>query len=94
MNIKVLGSGCSNCKRLFEAAKEANEELNCEAKIEYITELEKMMEYGMMSSPGLVINEVLVSQGRVLTKKDIIKLIETNEVLESQEHRCTCGGNC
>lgn len=94
MNIKVLGPGCSNCKRLHQSAEEAIKELNSNIDLEYITDMEKMISYGIMGSPALVINEKVVSQGRVLSKDDIIKLIKSNETLEPTKGTCNCGGNC
>lgn len=94
MNIKVLGPGCSNCKKLHESAMEAIKELNSNINLEYVTDIEKMVTYGIMSSPALVINEKVVSQGRVLSKEDVIKLIQSNETLKPVKGTCDCGGNC
>lgn len=94
MNIKVLGPGCSNCKKLHESVVEAIKELNSNIDLEYVTDIEKMLTYGIMGSPALVINEKVVSQGRVLSKEDIIKLIQSNETLEPVKGTCDCGGNC
>ncbi|MDD2469426.1 MAG: thioredoxin family protein [Bacilli bacterium] len=94
MTIKVLGSGCSSCKKLYETTIEAIKELNSNIELEYVSDIEKICSYGIMSFPALVINEKVVSQGRVLNKDDIIKLIQTNEVLETQNGSCDCGGNC
>lgn len=94
MTIKVLGPGCANCKKLHESVLEAIKELNSNIELEYVTDIEKMVSYGIMWSPALVINEKVVSQGRVLNKEDIIKLIESNETLEPVKGTCDCGGNC
>lgn len=94
MIIKVFGPGCSNCKKLHESAMEAIKELNVEIDLEYITDIEKMISYGIMSSPALVIDEKVTSQGRVLSKDDIIKLIKSNETLEIVNGTCDCDGNC
>ena len=94
MTIKVLGPGCSNCKKLHESAIDAISELNSDIDLEYITDIEKMVSYGIMGSPALVINEKVVSQGRLLSKDDIIKLIKSNETLEPTKGSCECGGNC
>lgn len=75
MNIKVLGGGCKNCERLLKATKEAVENIGVDAEIEYITDIEKIMSYGIMSTPALVIDEKVVATGRVLKTKDIEKLI-------------------
>lgn len=94
MTVKVLGPGCANCKKLHESAMEAIKELNSNIDLEYITDIEKMVSYGIMASPALVINEKVVSQGRLLKKEDIIKLIQSNETLMPIKGTCNCGGNC
>ena len=75
MNIKVLGGGCTRCEALLKSVKEAvaNKEIN--AEIEYITDMERIMEYGVMSMPALMINDRIVSVGKVLKAKDIEKLL-------------------
>ena len=75
MNIKVLGGGCSRCESLLAAAQEAVAEKGVEAEIEYITDMASIMEYGIMSTPALMIDNKIVSMGRVLKAKDIIKLL-------------------
>ena len=75
MNIKVLGGGCRNCENLLAAAKEAAAAKGIEAEIEYITDMAKIMEYGIMSTPALMIDNKVVSMGRVLKAKDIAKLL-------------------
>jgi small redox-active disulfide protein 2 len=56
MQIQVLGSGCPTCKKLFELTKQAVEELDLKIEVEYITDIQKIVEMGIMSSPVLVIN--------------------------------------
>jgi small redox-active disulfide protein 2 len=63
MNIKVLGGGCKNCERLLKVTKEAVENKEVDAEIEYITDIEKIMSYGIMSTPALVIDEKVVATG-------------------------------
>ena len=74
-SIKVLGTGCKSCHEMYENTKKAlkNMELNVEA--EYITDMEKVMAYGVMSMPGLVVNEKVVSVGKVLKPADIERLL-------------------
>lgn len=93
MKIKVLGSGCSNCKKLFTTTSEALKELNNNIELEYITDLEQMIKYGIMSFPALIIDEKIVSQGRVLNKEEVIRLIKNNESLKPFKGPCSCG-NC
>ncbi|MHC1740590.1 MAG: thioredoxin family protein [Anaerolineaceae bacterium] len=71
VNIKVLGSGCANCKRLEETARKAVATLGIEAEIEKVTDYAEIMKYPILSTPGLVINEKLVSAGRIPTEKEI-----------------------
>ena len=75
MNIKVLGGGCKSCEALLKSVKEAvaNKEIN--AEIEYITDMEKIMGYGGMSMPALMIDDKIVSAGKVLKAKDVEKLL-------------------
>lgn len=75
MNIKVLGGGCCKCESLLEAVKEAVAEKGIKAEIEYITDIQKIVEYGIMSTPALMIDDRIVSMGRVLKAKDIEKLL-------------------
>lgn len=71
INIKVLGSGCPNCKRLEEIARKAVEGLGIEAEIEKVTNYSEIMKYPILSTPGLVINEKVVSYGRIPSEEEI-----------------------
>lgn len=73
--IKVLGSGCASCHALYENAKEAVQTMGLSIEVEYITDFQKAMEYGVMSMPALVVNEKVVSMGKVLKTNDIRKLL-------------------
>lgn len=75
MIIKILGSGCKNCEVLHKNAESAVKSLNLEAKIEKITDMVEIMKYGVMSTPGLVIDEDVKSAGRVLSESEIIKIL-------------------
>lgn len=75
MNIKVLGGGCKSCEALLKATKEAVEKKGINADVEYITDMEKIMGYGVMSMPALMIDEKVVSAGKVLKAKDVEKLL-------------------
>jgi small redox-active disulfide protein 2 len=71
LTIKVLGSGCENCKRLAWLAERTVNHLGIEAKIEKVTDYAKIMEYPILSTPGLVINEKLVASGRIPSESEI-----------------------
>lgn len=73
--IKILGSGCSSCHALYENAKEAVRKMRLSIEVEYVTDMQKVMEYGVMSMPALVINEKVVSMGKVLKAADVEKLL-------------------
>ena len=75
MNIKVLGGGYCKCENLLSAVKDAVAEKGIEAEIEYITDMAKIMEYGIMSTPALMIDGKVVSMGRVLKAKEVVKLL-------------------
>lgn len=75
VSIKVLGSGCKSCHQLYENTKEAVKNAGLSVEVEYITDLEKIMEYGVMSMPGLVVNEKVVSMGKVLKTSEVEKLL-------------------
>ncbi|RGY61314.1 thioredoxin family protein [Fusobacterium ulcerans] len=76
MTIKVLGTGCKNCVNLTDNVKKALTSLNIEANIEKVTDMGDISSYGIMSTPGLVIDEKVVSYGKVLKPEEIVKIIE------------------
>jgi small redox-active disulfide protein 2 len=65
LTIKILGPGCANCKRLEEIARKAASELNVTAEFVKVTDYNEILAYDLLSTPGLVINEKLVSSGRI-----------------------------
>ena len=71
-SIKVLGSGCKNCHMLKENTDAALKELGLNIEAEYVTDIQKIMSYNILSTPALVINEQVVSTGKVLSSADII----------------------
>jgi len=73
--IKVLGSGCASCHALYENTKEAVKKTGLSVEVEYVTDLQKVMEYGVMSMPALVVNEKVVAMGKVLKPADVEKLL-------------------
>lgn len=75
-SIKVLGSGCKSCHALYDNAKEAVKQDGLDVELEYITDLEKIISYGVMSTPALVFNEQVVSMGKVLKPNQIIELLK------------------
>lgn len=75
-SIKVLGAGCSSCHTQFENAKQAVQNMGLAVEVDYVTDLQKIMEYGVLSTPALVIDENVVAMGTVLSPADIEKLLQ------------------
>jgi len=76
VNIKVLGPGCAKCQQLEKTVKEVVKEMKIDATVEEVKDMKKIMEYPILMTPGLVINEKVVSSGKVPGKSEILKLIE------------------
>lgn len=76
MIIKILGSGCKSCLKLTENTKVALSELGLEAEIIKVTDFSEIVAYGVMTTPALVIDEKVLSFGKVLKPKDVVKIIE------------------
>lgn len=74
--VKVLGPGCAKCKKLDENVKKAMSEVGGEFDYEYVTDIQKIMNYGILMTPGLVVDGKVVSVGRVLPVRDIIDFIK------------------
>jgi len=99
MKIKILGTGCPNCKRLEDNVKKVLEELKVEAVVEKITDIMEIMSYGVMGTPALVVDEVVKVYGRVPDTDEIKKLLENSEINNSSSEDksggcCSCGGKC
>jgi small redox-active disulfide protein 2 len=77
MKIKVLGPGCARCQQLENTTREVVKELGLDAEVEEIKDVKKIMEYPILTTPGLVIDEKLVCSGRVPTKAEVTTLITT-----------------
>jgi small redox-active disulfide protein 2 len=82
MNIKILGPGCFRCQQLEKTTREVVKELGIDASIEEVTDINKIIAYRILYTPGLVLNGQLVSSGRVPTKAEICKFITTALVKE------------
>ena len=73
--IKVLGAGCKSCHEQYENTKQAVKDMGLSVEVEYITDMRKVMEYGVMSMPALVVNEKIVAMGKVLKAADVVDLL-------------------
>ena len=79
MEVKILGTGCPKCKRLEQLARQAAEEASIEATFTKVTNMGQIMAYPIVSTPGLVINEVLKSSGRLPRKGEIVAWMQEAE---------------
>ncbi len=75
MKIQVLGTGCTKCKNLYEAATKAVQELGTDATVEKVQDIQKIMAFEILMTPGLVIDGVVKTAGRVPNAEEIKKLI-------------------
>jgi small redox-active disulfide protein 2 len=87
MHIKILGTGCPNCKKALE-------ELKKEAEITKVTEMQEIVSYGVMSTPALVVDEKVVMSGLVPNVKEIKDLLEGGSEENNKYRSCSCGGGC
>lgn len=76
MNIKVIGTGCKKCDKLYANVQEAVNQAGCEAEIEKVEDLMEIVKLGVMSSPSLMVDGKLVISGRIAKPDEIISLIK------------------
>ena len=77
MNIKILGAGCPKCRQLEKNVRAALENLNIEADVEKVMDINEIMKYGVMMTPALVIDGMVKSTGRVYSPKELEKILQT-----------------
>lgn len=75
MNIKILGTGCKKCKKLEANTRQAVEELGLDASVEKVEDIQGIMSYKVMTTPALVVDEKVVSAGKLLSSKEIKALL-------------------
>ena len=89
-SIQILGSGCPDCKQLFEAVEKIAKELKINTKVEHLTDISEMIKMGVMTSPVLAINEKPVLTGKGHGDEEIKKSITDNLVEEKNDSCCSC----
>ncbi len=91
MKIKILGPGCPNCQKLEANVKQALEELKLDAKVEKISEIQDIMSFGIMNTPALVADDVVLVAGMVPSVEQIKEALKNHN---KPAGTCSCGGNC
>lgn len=76
MNVKVIGTGCEKCDKVYKSVQEGLAELGIEAETEKIEDLVEIVKLGVMTSPSLMIDGKVVSAGKVLKKDEAVKLLK------------------
>ncbi len=91
MKIKVLGTGCKTCKKLYEDVSSVISEKNLNHEVEYISDFNELLKYNIMTVPALVIDEKVVSTGVALKKSDIENILDGDDSCPSSCSSCSCG---
>ena len=95
LSIKVLGAGCASCHTLLENTKEAVANMGLGVEVEYVTDMVKIAGYGVMSVPALVVNEKVVTMGKILKANEVENLLNKLGVAQpAATSCCSCGGAC
>lgn len=95
MKIQVLGSGCPTCKALYELVQKTVNEMGMEQEVEYITDIAKLIEEGIATSPALKVDGKVVCAGRILSVDEIKEYISnTPNDDKAQNQGCSCDGCC
>lgn len=74
-NIQVLGTGCASCHKQYENVKKAVSDIGLNIEVEYVTDMKKVMTYGVISMPAIVVNDKVVSMGKVLKVPEVENLL-------------------
>lgn len=85
MRIKILGPGCANCQKVEEIARAAVLDVGAEVGFEKVTSFDEIMEYPIMATPGLVINEELVCAGRIPSIEEVVSWVKEALAKEEKE---------
>ncbi len=90
-NIKILGTGCPKCKTMTNIVKDVVTENNIDATIEKVEDIMEIMKFDVMTTPALVIDNVVTIKGRVPSKNEVLELLQTNNMKEdTTNNNCCC----
>lgn len=90
-SIKILGTGCPKCKTMTVVVQEVVKENNIDAAIEKVEDIMEIMKFNVMTTPALVVDDVITIKGRVPDKKEVLELLSSNTTVKSNR---TSKGSC
>lgn len=94
MEVKILGTGCPNCQKLEANTKQALKELNIDANVKKVTDIQEIMQYGIMSTPAVVADGKVLSYGMVPSVEEIKKMLLDNKQSENRFSTSYSCGSC
>lgn len=89
-NIKILGTGCPKCKTMTSLVQDVVTENNIDAEVEKVEDIMEIMKFDVMTTPALVIDNVVTIKGRVPNKTEVLELLKANDVKEDTENNNNC----
>lgn len=89
-NIKILGTGCPKCKTMTSLVQDVVTENNIDAEVEKVEDIMEIMKFDVMTTPALVIDNVVTIKGRVPNKTEVLELLKANNVKEDTENNNNC----
>lgn len=94
--IKILGTGCPKCKTMTAIVQDVVKENNIDATIEKVEDIMEIMKFNVMTTPALIINDVITIKGRVPDKKEVLNLLVSNEGVQNKKaiSGCCAQDNC
>ncbi|WP_338357569.1 thioredoxin family protein [Yeosuana marina] len=94
ISIKVLGTGCPKCKTMTSLVEAVVNENNIDASIEKVEDIMDIMKFNVMTTPALVINDVVTIKGRIPSKAEVLDLLCENKPAKNSEGNCCASDNC
>ena len=91
--IKILGTGCSKCHAMASIVQDVIQENNINATIEKIEDIMEIMEYNVMSTPALVVDEVITIKGRIPSKTEVLDILKSSNSIKKDNSKTDCCSN-
>jgi small redox-active disulfide protein 2 len=94
ISIKVLGTGCPKCKTMTSLVEAVVNENNIDASIEKVEDIMDIMKFNVMTTPALVINDVVTIKGRIPSKAEVLELLRENKPANNSDGNCCASDSC